>query len=220
MEGKGTLRQKQLSRRPLAEMQFLTAAFPCSTFYHYLCYAKKISMKRIMQFGLLLSLASLLASCATKNAASNASDIALPGQQLPSFSAPMSDGTTLSPASMAGKVAVVVFFNTSCYDCRKELPDMQRLYETCPPEQVAIACISREESDADIRAYWKEQGLTLPYSAQTGREAYSLFARVSIPRVYVADRDGIIRYSFKGRQASYKKLRKSINALLARQPNH
>ena len=36
----------------------------------------------------------------------------------------------------------------------------------------------------------------MPYSAQSDRKVYNLFAQTRIPRVYLIDKDGIIRYIF------------------------
>ena len=43
-----------------------------------------------------------------------------------------------------------------------------------------------------VAAYWKEQGLSIPYSAQTDRRIYNLFASSIIPRTYFCSADGII----------------------------
>ena len=36
----------------------------------------------------------------------------------------------------------------------------------------------------------------MPYSAQESRYVYNKFASTRIPRVYICDKDGIIRYIF------------------------
>ena len=56
-----------------------------------------------------------------------------PGDKLPEFSASFSDGTTVNvPKDLAGKVSCIVLFNTSCPDCREELPVIQELHDLCP----------------------------------------------------------------------------------------
>lgn len=47
-----------------------------------------------------------------------------------------------------------------------------------------------------MAAYWKEQGFTLPYSAQEDRTVYELFAQTGVPRIYIVDEEGIIRSLF------------------------
>ena len=104
----------------------------------------------------------LLASCIREGRPGG--DIA-PGDRLPDFVVEMNDGSLVSTASLEGSVSLIMFFNTGCPDCREELPAVQRIYDDFGP-CVRIVCISREEGRAGIEAYWRENGLTLPYSAQ------------------------------------------------------
>lgn len=170
-------------------------------------------MKQTLLTVLIAVFTCLLTACITEDAASDSGDIIRPGQQLPDFTATLSDGTTVSPSSLAGKVAVIAFFNTTCSDCRRELPVVQQIHEAYPADQVAVVCISRAQGEADVGTYWEKEGLTLPYSAQNDRGLYNLFARIGIPRLYIADRSGTVRHVFTGGKTSFKKLSQSIDAL-------
>ncbi len=118
------------------------------------------------------------------------------GDPLPQFSVTLNDGATVTTASLRGKVAVIEFFNTSCDDCRRGFPVIQQLYEHyADDDAVEIFCIARDEDDASISHYWSANGLTIPYSPQTGRSVYELFASTGIPRLYIADRKGIITWT-------------------------
>lgn len=78
-----------------------------------------------------------------------------------------------------------------------------------------MVCISREESSAEIVRYWDENHLTLPYSAQENRTVYYLFAKSGIPRVYVIDKELVIRSVFTDNPlASYEDLAEAITASL------
>lgn len=116
------------------------------------------------------------------------------GDKMPEFSIKMDNGETVTAEDLKGNVSLVVFFHTSCKDCQQELPVLQTFYEDFP--QCKLVCISREESTTSVADYWKEESLTLPYSAQEDRSIYHLFARQGIPRIYVIDKYGIIRAVF------------------------
>lgn len=140
----------------------------------------------------------LLASGCVTDAGSEApdsGDVVQVGQSLPAFSVTLSDGTSVSDLSLRGRAAVIVFFHTTCRDCQRELPELQAVYDELQP-QAHFVCISRAEPAADVSAYWSDHNLTLPYSAQTDRVVYNLFARHTIPRVYVADAGGTVRACF------------------------
>lgn len=119
------------------------------------------------------------------------------GDSLPDFSVSMCDGTIVSTSTLKGKVPVIVFFNTGCKDCQKELPVIQRLWEIYKDnETVAIVPIAREEEEKEIQQYWNQKEFTMPYSPQENREIYSLFAKSVIPRIYIANPYGIITAAY------------------------
>lgn len=73
---------------------------------------------------------------------------------------------------------------------------MQQIYDGYASNGVRFALISREEDKRTIDAYWEDKGLDMPYSAQNSRKVYRLFAKERIPRIYVNEKGGIIRYIF------------------------
>ena len=118
------------------------------------------------------------------------------GDRLPDFSVTMSDGTSVSGASLRETASLILFFHTSCPDCQQVLPIIQRIYDEYTSAEIQFAFISREEDATTIATYWESQNFTMPYSAQANRNIYELFATSRIPRVYISDSEGIIRYIF------------------------
>ncbi|MDE5869361.1 MAG: TlpA family protein disulfide reductase [Muribaculaceae bacterium] len=109
------------------------------------------------------------------------------GDRCPEFSVVMNDGKTISTSDLEGKKSVIVFFNTGCGDCRKELPEIQELYNYILSNNldINILCISRAQKEEEVSRYWSENNLTLPYSAQNDKSVYNLFASSVIPRIYI-----------------------------------
>ena len=166
-------------------------------------------MKRLL---LILSCILIVSSCIKDKP--QGSDLKV-GDKLPDFEVVMNDGTVVSDDSLAGAVSVVMFFHTSCPDCRQALPHMQRIYDEYASEGIKFTLISREDIEPDIEAYWEEQGLEMPYSAQNDREVYEKFASSRIPRIYINDRNGIIRYIFTDDPVpSYDDIDSSIKSLI------
>ena len=148
--------------------------------------------EKIFAFAWLAAL--LLAVSCINDEPSSGNDLK-PGDRLPGFSVTMNDGTQVSRSTLSGAPAMIVFFNTGCPDCQRELPVVQKFYEEYG-ERVRVICISREQGAAEIGKWWAENGITLPYSAQTDRKVYNLFASSVIPRVYLADSESVIRNVF------------------------
>ena len=141
----------------------------------------------------IISLAICGASCITDGEPDNASGL-IAGSNLPSFSLTMNDGKTLSSADLTGRTGVIIFFNTECSDCQRELPEMQNVYALTKDDAVWLA-IAREEGEEAISEFWTQHNLSIPYSPQTDRHIYELFASNGIPRLYLTD-GSVITYSF------------------------
>lgn len=144
----------------------------------------------------LVMIMCLSTSCVTddeEDAPSAGADLVV-GNPIPDFTVTMNDGSRVEDEDLLGHVSLIVFFHTGCKDCQKELPVIQRFYDSYP--QCRVVCISRAETEKSIAGYWKENGLTMPYSAQPDKTVFGLFATQSIPRVYVVDAGGIIRAIF------------------------
>lgn len=98
------------------------------------------------------------------------------GQKLPAFAVVMNDSTLVSSTDLTGKPSMIVFFNTACTDCRKELPIVQELFEEFS-DRANFMAISRAEGRESVAAYWEKEKLEIPYSAQADRNVFGLFAK-------------------------------------------
>lgn len=148
-------------------------------------------MKKILGI-LMVLLAVGMADC-VKDDVSYDSKVKV-GDRLPAFSVVTDGGERVSNESLKGAPAAVMFFHTSCPDCRRELPVVQALSAMVP--ELRVVCIARSEEGAEIGAYWEANGLTLPYSPQEGDGIYRLFADAGIPRLYLTDAAGTVVAEF------------------------
>ena len=118
------------------------------------------------------------------------------GDRVPTFSVQTvrADGTkaTFSSEALTGET-VIVLFNTSCGDCQRDLPLLNNYYlEHRNEPGFQMVAISREEGTESVAAYWQANNLSIPYSAQTDRNIYHLFASSIIPRIYFCNAEGIV----------------------------
>ena len=137
------------------------------------------------------------------------------GDKLPGFEVVMNDGSHVGSASLEGNISLVMFFHTSCPDCQHTLPIVQDMYDEYAQNGVKFVLISRECQQDEIEAYWMDNGLDMPYSAQKDRRVYNLFASSRIPRIYISDENGTVRYIFTDDPVvSDEDLRSSIENLI------
>lgn len=117
------------------------------------------------------------------------------GDKVPSFSVTVTDGSetrTFSTSQLTGET-VIVFFNTWCSDCQRELPLLNDYYLQHKDDSgFQMIAISRAEGVDAVSQFWSEHSLQIPYSAQDDRRIYDLFASSVIPRIYFVSPQGII----------------------------
>ncbi len=117
------------------------------------------------------------------------------GDKVPSFSVSVTDGSetrTFSTSQLTGET-VIVFFNTWCSDCQRELPLLNDYYLRHKADSgFQMIAISRAEGADAVSQFWSEHNLQIPYSAQDDRRIYDLFASSVIPRIYFVSPQGII----------------------------
>jgi len=137
------------------------------------------------------------------------------GDTLPDFEVVMNDGSTVTDDLLKENVSVIMFFHTSCPDCQYVLPQMQKIYDEYSLKGVSFALISREEGRTEVNDYFEKEGLEMPFSAQNDRTVYEKFAQSRIPRVYINEKGGIIRYIFTDDpNPSYDDLKNSLESVI------
>jgi peroxiredoxin len=90
---------------------------------------------------------------------------------------------------LRGKVVLVNFWATWCPPCRKEMPDLQALYDKYKDQGFVILAISDEEA-AKVSPFISERKISYPVMLDPGRKVNDLFQVAGIPKSFVYDRDG------------------------------
>lgn len=90
---------------------------------------------------------------------------------------------------LQGKVVVVNFWATWCPPCRKEMPDLDALYQRFENEGLVILAISDESVDK-VKPFIAEKNISYPILLDPGRKVHELFQVEGIPKSFVYNRDG------------------------------
>ncbi len=98
-------------------------------------------------------------------------------------------GTKWTLKELRGKVVLINFWATWCQPCRKEMPDLQKLYNRFKDQGLVILAISDEE-DSRVRPFIAEHHATYPILLDPGRKVNELFQIEGIPKSFVYDRNG------------------------------
>ena len=90
---------------------------------------------------------------------------------------------------LRGKVVLVNFWATWCPPCRKEMPDLQALYDKYKDQGFLVLSISDEES-AKVTPFIAEKKISYPVLLDPGRKVNEAFIVEGIPKSFVFDREG------------------------------
>jgi peroxiredoxin len=98
-------------------------------------------------------------------------------------------GKTWHLQGLRGKVVLVNFWATWCPPCRKEMPDLQALYDKFKDQGFVVLAISDEEA-AKVAPFIDDRKISYPVMLDPGRKLNDLFIVEGIPKSFVYDRSG------------------------------
>jgi peroxiredoxin len=136
------------------------------------------------------------------------------GRPVPDFRIELLDGSELTLSSLKGTVTLVDFWASWCIPCRKETPNLKKIYDKFHRRGFEIVGISLDSDKNNALAYiekndlrWPESWLEHGYLDEPAKQ----YMVNSLPSMWLIDRNGILRYfNLKGND-----LRKGVEMLLS-----
>lgn len=145
----------------------------------------------------------------------NAANALALGQQAPDFTLKSMAGKNLNLAEQRGNIIVINFWASWCGPCRKEMPVLQKFYNKYQDLGVSVWGVNVEQENQAGRDFLADLDLKFPIlfdDTNTISEKYQVEA---MPTTVIIDRDGLVRYAFKGYKPGYeKKYAKAIKQLI------
>jgi peroxiredoxin len=105
------------------------------------------------------------------------------------FTLPDLEGKTWTLKQLHGKTVLVNFWATWCPPCRKEMPDLEKLYARFKDQGLIVLAISDEEI-GKVTPFVYERKFTYPILLDLGRKAAGAFQVEGIPRSFLYDANG------------------------------
>lgn len=90
---------------------------------------------------------------------------------------------------LKGKIVLVNFWATWCPPCRKEMPDLQALYDKYKDQGFLVLSISDEEN-SKVAPFISERKISYPVLLDPGRKVNDAFQVMGIPKSFVYNREG------------------------------
>ncbi len=98
-------------------------------------------------------------------------------------------GKSWTFSELRDKVVLVNFWATWCPPCRKEMPDLETLYQRFGSKGLVVLGISDEEA-AKVEPFIREHKVSFPVLLDPGRKVNEMFVVEGIPKSFVYDREG------------------------------
>ncbi len=137
------------------------------------------------------------------------------GAPPPDISLPLLAGGTLRiPAGVQGKVAIIHFWSSGCSSsCRDEMVVLENLAATYRSRGVAVVAVNVGQKEGEVREFLKGVNPSYPVALDQGRKGALTYDSVDLPRTFILDRKGLIRYKIIG-GAGEGTLKKMVLSLL------
>ena len=125
-------------------------------------------------------------------------DLSESAQPLPDFTAPTLRGMPFQLSAHRGQVLVLNVWATWCPPCRLEVPGLNRLQHRFQDKDVQVVGLNVNADDPDaVRAFVSERAITYP-QVKARSVVRRHFPGEAIPRTYLVDRQGRIRFTHTG----------------------
>jgi peroxiredoxin len=125
-------------------------------------------------------------------------------------------GTPVSLAAMRGKVVLLTFWATWCGVCRRELPDLENLYQNLKGhDDFAVVTINLDQQSESVPPFVRKNDYQFPVLLDADNRVSTAYDVSGIPANFIIDRAGKIIWSCAGGiDWSDRQLQQAIEKLL------
>jgi thiol-disulfide isomerase/thioredoxin len=165
-----------------------------------------------------------LASCASRPSVSKIitpDAIAMSTNRLPEFQgiSEWIDSKPIITKDLLGKVVLVQIWTFACINCQRTLPSVVGWNQKYAAKGLQIVGIHTpefpfERDSKNIRLAIAKHGITYPVGVDNDFQTWKAYKNEYWPHLFLADRQGIIRYDHIG-EGAYDETENKIRALLA-----
>jgi thiol-disulfide isomerase/thioredoxin len=142
----------------------------------------------------------------------------------PTFSISRLDGTVVRSSDFRGRVVILDFWATWCLPCRREMPELEKLYRRYQGNSMvtfwAVDVQKNGETPEKARDFMKKAGYTLPVACGSEKSLEGLSVD-GFPSLIIIDKSGRVRLvhtGYDGSEQLQAEISGEIQALLDERP--
>lgn len=129
------------------------------------------------------------------------------GTVAPNFDLPQlgtstgSDTANLDLGSLTGRVVLVNFWATWCEPCEREMPAMERLYQSLADQPFELVAVAIDDSESKVQLFQDRYRLSFPIVLDLDQSVSQSYQTMGVPESLLLDREGRIVERYVGPRA-------------------
>jgi peroxiredoxin len=127
-----------------------------------------------------------------------------PGGRAPDFTLRTIGGPNLRLQEQRGRVVLINFWATWCGPCRQEMPHLNRLYDKFQASGFTLLGVNVDDDTRNAAGVVTKLGLHFPVLLDTDKVVSRLYDLSTMPSTVLVDRDGKVRYVYRGYKEGYE----------------
>lgn len=142
-------------------------------------------------------------------------DAAEKNSPAPDFTLPTQNNETVSLAAFKGKAVIVNFWASWCKPCRKEIPELNNIYEKYKAQGFNIVGINIDKEKSNAELFMERIPIQYTVAFDPDMTAINEYKARGMPSSFIIDKNGMVREIVYGFSEEKKALiESSITALL------
>jgi peroxiredoxin len=114
------------------------------------------------------------------------------GDTAPNFLLKDLNGEKLELKNLEGKGVFLNFWGTYCPPCEKEMPVIERQYQTYKSQGIEVVAVNLGETKFVVKDFAKEKSLTFPILLDQAKDTVDAYDIGLLPVTFLIDKDGKI----------------------------
>lgn len=120
------------------------------------------------------------------------------GEVAPDFTLTDLDGNQVSLSDLRGKTVLINFWATWCPPCRKEMPDIESLYQQYRDQDFVVLGVDIAESADNVRRFVKKGGFSWTFVIDSDYTTSVNYRIRAIPSSFFVDEEGVVKAAHVG----------------------
>lgn len=117
------------------------------------------------------------------------------GSRAPEFQSLTLGGKPTKLGDLRGRPVIINFWATWCTPCKKEMPDIQKIFESSSSNNLIVLAINFDEPEPTVERFVQELSLTFPVVLDPDKKISALYGVYGLPTTFFVDSGGVIRYT-------------------------